>query len=186
MLFTLEQFFKLNFRVGIVEADVNDPHVALTVNDNLCRFFDRSREELMRPGIFASISDPDDLEREEPMMRALLGGERDNYGLVKRYTRPDGETIRGYVNVELIRDEGGDPAKTVGMVVEVRDLDDLRDLLLQRQLLAQALVEADTKLALAALRITEEEHVTRRKLAHDLGVGISTVQGWIDRGRRLR
>lgn len=39
------------------------------------------------------------------------------------------------------------------------------------------------KLALAAMRASDEEGASRSEVARALGVGTSTVQGWVKRGR---
>ena len=184
LIFSLEQFFRLGFRVGMMVVDTDGR--ALGVNQEACRLFRRPPEELLSESIHSRISHPDDLAAEEPLLRELLAGERDRYALRKRFRRSDGLTFDALLNVELLRDEQGQPRKAVGAVIERERLDALRDLFEQRRLLAEALADADAQLALAALRITEEEGVTRRQLAEDLGVGSSTVQDWIDRARRLR
>jgi PAS domain S-box-containing protein len=112
---SLEQFFKLRFRVGISVADANGK--ALAVDDGLCEIFGRPREELMTAGIFDRISHPDDLARERPLLQALLAGDRDGYTIVKRYQHANGEEIRGLVDVVLVRTETGNPQKAVGLVV---------------------------------------------------------------------
>jgi PAS domain S-box-containing protein len=112
---SLEQFFKLRFRVGISVADANGK--ALAVDDGLCEIFGRTREELMSAGIFDRISHPDDLAREKPLLHDLLAGRRDGYTIIKRYQRADGEEIRGLVDVVLVRTPTGDPQKAVGLVV---------------------------------------------------------------------
>lgn len=189
-MFSLEQFFRLNFRVGVSVADVSNPYVAVGVNDDLCDLFGRSRDELMEPGIFGHISHPDDRARELPMMRELLSGEREQYGLVKRFTRGDGQTVRAWVEVTLIRDDAGHPAKAIGTIIAKDTTSDswerAQKLLEHRRGLLRMLAEADDELAQVALQITDDENVTRRELARAFGVGLATVQAWIDRAKALR
>ena len=181
MLFTLEQFFDL---VGVKVLDASGR--ALAVNDEVCRMFRLSRQEMLSDEAPSRVTHPDDLVREEPLRRALLAGERDSYLIRKRLIRSDGEQFDGILSVRLVRDEQGRPREAVGLIVEQARCDDLRDLLDQRDLILHGLANIEAEIALAALRITDEEQVTRRELARTLGVGISTVQGWIDRARRLR
>jgi DNA-binding transcriptional regulator YiaG len=62
----------------------------------------------------------------------------------------------------------------------------LMELLERRGATYAANETATDELALAALEISEAEGVSRRQLAAALGVGPSTVQGWVKRGERLR
>jgi DNA-directed RNA polymerase specialized sigma24 family protein len=45
--------------------------------------------------------------------------------------------------------------------------------------------EAKDELARAAREASDDEGVSRTEIAEALGVGTSTVQGWVVRGRRL-
>jgi transposase len=50
----------------------------------------------------------------------------------------------------------------------------------------RAYFDALDKLVLEALRASEEEGASRAEIAEALGVGTSTVQGWVRRGRQIR
>lgn len=54
----------------------------------------------------------------------------------------------------------------------------------RRRLEIQCALVAD-ELAVATLRASEEEGASRQQIAQALGVGTSTVQGWVDRGRQV-
>jgi PAS domain S-box-containing protein len=189
LVLSLEQFFGLRFRIGVSVADLQtNPYVAVSVNDDLCEFLGRTRGELLEPGVFAHISHPDDLARETPMMAELIAGRRDGYDLIKRYLRPDGEQVRAYVDVSLVRDAAGEPDKAIGMILEVKssfDDGELRELFDRRRQLELELAVANFDLAAAALRASERG-ASRRAIADSLGVAESTVQGWIARARELR
>lgn len=45
---------------------------------------------------------------------------------------------------------------------------------------------AQDELALAAVKACDEDGASRSWVAQHLGVGVSTVQGWVRHGRRLR
>src|SRR4029077_17164792 len=145
------------------------------------------------------ISNPDDLERELPMMDELLAGRRDRYSLTKRFTRRDGEPVRAFVDVELMRAVAGHPAKAIGVIVSpklpevdcaevwrfegVDELEAMRLLLAEKELAERAPRRARralAELALAAMRAG----TTARALGEQLGVSTSTVQGWAYRARR--
>jgi PAS domain S-box-containing protein len=189
LVLSLEQFFGLRFRVGVSVADLQtNPYVAVSVNDDLCEFLGRTRRELLEPGMFAHISHPDDLEHERPMMVELIAGRRDGYDLIKRYLRPDGEQVRAYVDVSLVRDDAGEPDKAIGMILEVKssfDDGELRELFDRRRQLELELAVVNLDLAVAALRASDRG-ASRRAIADSLGVAESTVQGWIARARELR
>jgi len=60
----------------------------------------------------------------------------------------------------------------------------LADLLEERRRLLEALNALDDSVALAALALSEQG-ASRRDLAREFGVGVATVQAWIERARRL-
>jgi DNA-directed RNA polymerase specialized sigma24 family protein len=62
----------------------------------------------------------------------------------------------------------------------------LRVLLARKQRLEEQCTRAANELAVAALDICEGEGASRRLVAEALGVGTSTVQGWVNRGRQVR
>ena len=67
-----------------------------------------------------------------------------------------------------------------------RDAERLRTLLARRRELERGWGAISDELALAVLDICEREGVSRSQVARALGVGTSTVQGWVNRGRQLR
>ena len=169
----------------------------LAVNDELCEIFGHSKAEMFQPGMFDRLSDPDDHAREKAMLCELIAGEREHYKLPKRYVKSDGTSLPSIVDAKLARDENGLPDTVFGVVVvpaltgvvceyeESAEYDEMRRLLAWRSFLELELASVNADLALAALRVTERGR-TRRDLARELGVGVATVQGWIDRARRLR
>lgn len=62
----------------------------------------------------------------------------------------------------------------------------LRRLLEVRQRADVDAVAAMDELAVAAAEACDDERVTVRQIADSLAVGVSTVQGWVTRGRHLR
>lgn len=67
-----------------------------------------------------------------------------------------------------------------------RDAEQLRVLLERRREIERACTEAADELCLVTLRVCETEGVSRSQVARALGVGTSTVQGWVQRGRQVR
>lgn len=61
----------------------------------------------------------------------------------------------------------------------------LRRLLEQKQRAETRTAEATDALARAARDACDKEGASRAQIAQALGVGTSTVQGWVQRGRQL-
>lgn len=61
----------------------------------------------------------------------------------------------------------------------------LRTLFEKKQRADETARRAADELAAAVLRACEEEGATRAWVAEALGVGTSTVQGWVERGRQI-
>jgi len=61
----------------------------------------------------------------------------------------------------------------------------LERLYVRRQRLERECVQAADELALHTQRASDLEGATRAEIAALLGVGTSTVQGWVERGRQL-
>jgi len=64
------------------------------------------------------------------------------------------------------------------------DAERLRELLVRRRQLERGSTEAAEALMRAVLEVCERG-VSRSQVARALGVGTSTVQGWVQRGRLL-
>jgi len=63
------------------------------------------------------------------------------------------------------------------------DAELLRRLLARRRQLEKACTAAADDLMIATLEVCEREGVSRARVAKALGVGTSTVQGWVQRAR---
>jgi transposase len=61
----------------------------------------------------------------------------------------------------------------------------LQELLNRRRQLERESSAAADRLAVAALKASEDEGASRSEIAKALGVGTSTVQGWVNRGRQI-
>jgi diguanylate cyclase (GGDEF)-like protein/PAS domain S-box-containing protein len=56
----------------------------------------------------ASITHPDDIERDLRELRALIRNRRDGYQIEKRYLRRDGSSFQARLTVAAVRDDGGE------------------------------------------------------------------------------
>ena len=62
----------------------------------------------------------------------------------------------------------------------------LRSLLERKRRAEMANVKAGDELAAAIYTACEEQGASRREVATELNVGVTTVQDWVNRGRQLR
>lgn len=90
----------------------------LKVNPAFCRLVGYSEEEML--GLdFQTITHPEDLEADLSLLKELLGGERDNYRMEKRYRRADGTIVWVHLAVSLVHELDGRPKY---FVAQVQDL----------------------------------------------------------------
>jgi PAS domain S-box-containing protein len=83
--------------VGIALVDTQTRRF-LQANPKFCEITGRSEEELLQLDM-ASITHPDDIEISKEYTRSVIQGKSPNYGLEKRYLRPDGSVRWGRVLV---------------------------------------------------------------------------------------
>ena len=92
----------------------------LEVNDELCRMFGYSREELLCTD-FQHITHPDDLDVDLKNTALLLAGEIGTYQMEKRYLNRLGQVIWALLSVSLVRDGEGRPVHFVSQVQDFSD-----------------------------------------------------------------
>lgn len=92
--------------------------IFIDINDKACDILGHSRQELLNMGC-RDITHPDDIERDQIMMRKALDGELDEYNLEKRYIRKDGETVWINLTVSLIRHDDGRPNFFITIIEEI-------------------------------------------------------------------
>jgi len=88
------------------------------VNDAACRFFGRSRAELLEL-TFAEITHPDDRATSMQERERLIGGELDLVNRQKRYLRPDGTTVWGELSLSASRNGDGSVLHSIAQVVDI-------------------------------------------------------------------
>ncbi|MEG4232210.1 PAS domain S-box protein [Microcoleus sp. Pol11C3] len=91
----------------------------LLVNQKLCEILGYTRQELMEKR-FQDITWPEDLAGELEILRQLLAGEVENYGMEKRYVRKDGELVWANLTVSLLREQDGSHF-LMGVVEDIRE-----------------------------------------------------------------
>lgn len=117
-----EQVNRLTFE----RAPVGIAHVApdghwLRVNDCLCRMLGYGREGLLSM-TFQDITHPDDLKADLALTRETLAGEREGFGMDKRYMRKDGSWLWINLTVTLVRDDRGEPSYFITIIQDIGEI----------------------------------------------------------------
>lgn len=84
--------------VGIL---VESSDVASYVNGAYARMLGMTREQMLRVN-WQTYTHPDDINKDHDQFKRLLRGEIDEYDLIKRYVRPDGEIVRVHLFVSIL------------------------------------------------------------------------------------
>jgi diguanylate cyclase (GGDEF)-like protein/PAS domain S-box-containing protein len=84
--------------VGIL---VESSDVASYVNGAYAKMLGMTREQMLRIN-WQTYTHPDDINKDDDQFRRLLRGEIDEYDLIKRYIRPDGEIVRVHLYVSIL------------------------------------------------------------------------------------
>ncbi|MHC5544628.1 PAS domain S-box protein, partial [Singulisphaera rosea] len=105
--------------VGIGQSEPSTGRI-LRANDRLCAITGYSRDELLSMS-FREITHPEDRERDFEGFQRMVRGETSEYHIEKRYVRKDGSITWVNVSVTLVRDESGQPVRSVGVVLDVAD-----------------------------------------------------------------
>jgi diguanylate cyclase (GGDEF)-like protein/PAS domain S-box-containing protein len=92
------------------------------VNEALCEFLGRTREELAGT-LVEDITHPDDLAESNAAIRRLGSGELVEWNTEKRYLRPDGEVRWGALRALLLHDADG---RTTHCLALLRDITEQR------------------------------------------------------------
>lgn len=79
----------------------------IRTNRAFATMLDRTVEDMVGVSI-ASITHPDDIERDLHELRALIRNKRDGYQIEKRYLRRDGASFQAKVTVAAVRDDRGE------------------------------------------------------------------------------
>jgi diguanylate cyclase (GGDEF)-like protein/PAS domain S-box-containing protein len=88
------------------------------VNQRFASLVGYSREELSQLG-FQSITHPDDLAAEMPLLNRLLRGESETYAMEKRFVCKNGDICWSNVTVSIRRNESGAPQQFIAVVEDI-------------------------------------------------------------------
>lgn len=89
------------------EAMVGLDGRVIRANRAFAAMLGRTVEEMVGVSV-ASITHPDDIERDLHELRALIRNRRNGYQMEKRYVRRDGTSFQAKLTVAAVRDDGGD------------------------------------------------------------------------------
>jgi two-component system CheB/CheR fusion protein len=122
-----ENIYKTTFN----EANIGIAHVALSgkwlkVNKVLCNILGYQEQELLTK-TFQDITHPDDLQRDEALVKELLEGDIDRYKLEKRYINKDGSIIWAWLSVARVKQVSG-VEEVVYFIATIEDISDLKQL----------------------------------------------------------
>ncbi|MCC5947754.1 MAG: GGDEF domain-containing protein [Nitriliruptoraceae bacterium] len=102
--------------IGIVDLE---GHTVLT-NDALSGMLGYSPEEFATQ-TFDHFTHPDDIARNLVLFDEMVAGERDAFEMDKRFIHRDGHLVWGRLQVSLLRDEHGEPAYAIGMLLDITE-----------------------------------------------------------------
>jgi PAS domain S-box-containing protein len=76
---------------------------------------------------YADVVHPDDADVDDSLYQSLLGGDRDDYVVEKRFVHKNGSTVHGNMHVSMIRDEENRPLYAMGTIVDFTELKRLEE-----------------------------------------------------------
>jgi len=105
--------------VGIAQADPRTKKW-VRVNKKMCDITGYSAEEMLQMHI-ADITCPEDRQPDREAFERVVRGEASDYRMEKRYVRKDGALTWVNVNMTIIRDASGQPARTVAAIEDITE-----------------------------------------------------------------
>src|SRR5688572_25842922 len=102
--------------IGIVECSLDGRYT--NVNEEFCRITGYKKEELLKLSIH-ELTYPPDLTRETDFYKELISGSLPFYNIEQRYVRKNQSIIWVGVIHSLVRDDGGKPLYTIGIVLDI-------------------------------------------------------------------
>lgn len=114
-----EDFFRAIFeRAGIGMAITDIKGNYLRSNWMLEKFLGYTEKE-MQSLTLHSITQPEELATEKPLLEELVKGIQDTYQLEKRYLRKDGQEVWGRLTASLVTDIDGESSYVIRMVEDI-------------------------------------------------------------------
>ena len=129
----------------------------LEVNETYCAIIGYSRDEVLSPDFsFKRITDPDDLDNSEALVRRAVGGASSSGVLEKRYLRKDGSKVWVVLSTHLQRDASGEPEYFIAATQDISERKRMEAELLQhRQRLEELVGKRTHELGVKAAELGE-------------------------------
>ncbi|HWQ97911.1 MAG TPA: HD domain-containing phosphohydrolase [Clostridia bacterium] len=137
--------------VGIL---VESSDVASYVNGAYAKMLGMTREQVLRIN-WQTYTHPDDINKDHDQFKRLLRGEIDEYDLIKRYVRPDGEIVRVHLFVSIFN--RAIPVEKSDYICIAQDI--TRDFEREQELLASERRHRETSRFLTTLLDSIPDHI---------------------------
>ena len=117
-----EEQFRAIFNTASVGIAQADPQTGqwVQVNEKMCAITGYSAPELLKLRV-PDITHPDDRKADWDAFQRVVRGEAPDYRMEKRYVRKDGTLVWVNVNMTVIRNETGEPTRTLGVIEDITE-----------------------------------------------------------------
>jgi PAS domain S-box-containing protein len=105
--------------IGMAQADPRTGQW-LRVNTKMCEISGYSAGELLQMRV-PDLTHAEDRQRDWEAFERVVRGEAPNYRLEKRYVRKDGSVVWVNVNMTVLRDAAGQPARTIATIEDITE-----------------------------------------------------------------
>jgi PAS domain S-box-containing protein len=115
-----EEQFRAMFEMAPVAIAQSDPNTGqwLRVNPKMCEITGYSADELLQMRI-VDLTHAEERERDWKAFQRVVRGEAYEYRIEKRYLRKDGSLVWANVNMTVLRDAAGLPARTMATIEDI-------------------------------------------------------------------
>ena len=134
-----EEQFRAMFEVASIGIAQADPQTGrwLRVNQRMCAITGYSEAEMLQMRV-PDITHPEDRQKDWEACQRVVQGRAPDYRIEKRYLRKDGSIIWVNVNMTVIRDAAGQPARTMATIEDITDRKRMDDALVHAKAAAEA------------------------------------------------
>ena len=117
-----EEQFRAMFEVAAIGIAQADPQTGrwLRVNQRMCAITGYSAAELLQMRV-PEITHPEDRQKDWEAFQQVVQGAAPDYHMEKRYVRKDGSITWVNVNMTVIRDAAGQPARTMATIEDITE-----------------------------------------------------------------
>jgi nitrogen fixation negative regulator NifL len=129
-----EAQFRSMFEVASIGMAQTDPQTGRwqRVNRKMCAITGYSMEELLQRSV-VEITHPEDRQRDWELFQQVVRGEASEYRNEKRYIHKNGQAVWVNVNMTVLRDNAGNPLRTLATIEDINERIQLETQLRQAQ-----------------------------------------------------